>query len=281
MLSILITGAARGIGHELVQRALARGDLVFATVRKPADAERFPATQNLKVILMDVADSASVEQGFAEIDRLLQGRQLDAVINAAAISLPGALELAPISEFEQTLNTNAVGSARIARAAIPRLRGHGGRLIFVTSLWGRAAGGLLASYCASKHAIEAIADVARRETAGMNLHVVVCQPGVVMTKMLTGQAADIEALLAKMTPAQKDVYGVYYQRYAKLTSSATGSAITTAKAAENIERALFAKRPRTRYQFGIDSKLVCFLAWLLPDRWMDAMMNASLNRKPL
>lgn len=281
MTAILITGAARGIGHELVVRALARGDTVFAAVRKLEDAAKFPASPGLNVVRMDVSDSESVEQGFAEVDRLLAGRSLDAVINVAGISLPGAIELAPVSDFEQTLNTNTLGSLRMVRAAIPRLRGHGGRMIFVTSLWGRAAGGLLSSYCASKHAIEAIADVARRETAGMNMHVIVAQPGVVKTTMLTGQASEAEALLGRMSPEQKRLYGAYYQRYSKLTSGATGSAITTAKAAENIERALFAKKPRTRYQFGIDSKIICFLNWLLPDRWMDGLMNASLNHKPL
>ena len=40
MKTLLITGAARGIGHELVLRAVARGDTVFAMVRKLADEGR-------------------------------------------------------------------------------------------------------------------------------------------------------------------------------------------------------------------------------------------------
>lgn len=281
MSSIVITGAARGIGHELVKRAVERGDTVFAGVRKPGDAARFAAAPNLHVVQLDVSDSASVDSAFAEIDRVLAGHPLDAVVNAAGISLPNAIELAPVSEFEQTFNTNTIGSLRMLKAALPRLRGHGGRFVFVTSLWGRASGGLLASYCASKHAIESIADVARRETAMQNVHIIVAQPGVVITDMLTGQADTIESKLPGMSAELRPHYEAMYKRYAKLTSGAVGSAITTAKACENIEKALSARKPRTRYQFGIDSKLVVFLSWLLPDRWMDAMMNMSVNNKPL
>lgn len=281
MPTILVTGAARGIGRELARRAVARGDLVFAVVRKEADRARFAAAANLHAVLMDVAVSDSVAAGFAEVDRLLAGRPLDAIIHAAAISRPGAIEITPLSEFEEILNTNALGSLRILKAAIPRLRGHGGRLILVTSLWGKASGALLGAYCASKHAIESLADTARRETAGMNLHVILVEPGVVLTDMLSTQAPEVEALIPRMTPGQRSLYETLYRRYAKLTGAAGGTAITTAQCAADIERALLQRRPRTRYRVGRDSKIVCFLAWLLPDRWMDALMGLSLNRKPI
>jgi NAD(P)-dependent dehydrogenase (short-subunit alcohol dehydrogenase family) len=281
MSSILITGATRGIGRELTSRAAARGDLVFAIVRKDADRGRFDGHANLHVVLMDVADSDSVESGFAEVDRLLAGRPLDAIINAAAISRPSAIEIAPVSEFEQILNTNALGSLRILKAAIPRLRGHGGRLILVTSLWGKTSGALLGAYCASKHAIESLADTARRETLGMNLHIILVEPGVVKTDMLSTQAPQTESLIGRMTASQESLYGSLYRRYAKLTQAAGGTAISTAQCAIEIEKALFATRPRTRYRVGRDAKIVCFLAWALPDTWMDALMGLSLNRKPL
>jgi len=279
--TILITGAARGIGRELVRRAVARNDRVFAVVRKDADRARFEAARNLDVVLMDVAVSESVEAGFAEVDRLLAGQRLDAIIHAAAISRPSAIEIAPMAEFESILNTNTLGSLRVLKAAIPRLRGHGGRLILVTSLWGKASGALLGAYCASKHAIESLADTARRETAGMNLHVILAEPGVVLTDMLSTQAPEVEALIPKMTAEQHSLYESLYRRYAKLTGAAGGTAITTARCAADIERALDARRPRTRYRIGRDAKVVCFLNWLLPDRWMDGLMGLSLNRKPL
>jgi NAD(P)-dependent dehydrogenase (short-subunit alcohol dehydrogenase family) len=281
MSTILITGAARGIGHELARRAAARNDTVFAVVRKEADRGRFASRANLHVILMDVADTESVAAGFQEVDRLLAGRPLDAIINAAAISRPSVIEIATVADFELTLNTNALGSLRVLKAAIPRLRGHGGRLLLLTSLWGRTSGALLGAYCASKHAIESMADTARRETAGMNLHIVLIEPGVVKTDMLSTQSVEAESLISQMSPTEESLYGTLYRRYARLTGSAGKTAISTTRCAEEIERALFAPRPRPRYRVGRDAKIVCFLAWLLPDRWMDGLMGLSLNRKPL
>jgi len=281
MSTILVTGAARGIGRELVQRAVARGDIVFAVVRTEADRGRFDKAANLHTVPMDVADSASVEAGFAEADRLLAGRPLDAIVNAAAISRPTAIELAPLSEFEETLNTNTLGSLRILKCAIPRLRGHGGRLILITSLWGQTSGALLGAYCASKHAIESLADTARRETAGMNLHVILIEPGVVKTDMLMTQEALIQSLVGRMSASEAFLYGSLYRRYGKLTAAAGRTAISATQCAVGIEKALFARYPRARYRVGRDAKIVCFLSWALPDRWMDALMGLILNRKPL
>jgi len=281
MANILITGAAGGIGQELVQRALARSDTVVAVVRKAADASSFRPSPRLHVVAMDVSDTASVERGFEEADQKLGEARLDAVVNAAALSIPGAIELTSVREFEQIFNTNTLGSLRVLKAALPRLRGHGGRLVLVTSLWGRASGPLLGAYCASKHAIESLADTARRETAGMKVHIIVAEPGVVKTDMYTNQVAETEGLIGEMSPAQNALYGALYRRYRKLVASSGGQAITAAQCAAGIEKALFARRPRVRYRIGMDSRFVCFLAWLLPDRWMDAVMGGSLNNRPL
>ncbi|WP_185646611.1 SDR family NAD(P)-dependent oxidoreductase [Burkholderia sp. Bp9143] len=279
MANILVTGAARGIGRSVVERALARGDTVYAMVRKTTDIHNFPPVKELHVVQMNVANTDSVAEGFDEVDRLLNGAKLNGIVHCAAISMPGAIELTADSEFESILNTNAMGSLRILRAAIPRLRGHNGRLVLVTSLWGQASGPLLGAYCASKHAIESMADTARRETAGMNLHIVVAEPGVVLTDMLTSQAPAVQHYLDAMSAKERSLYGALYKRYFRVVSSAAG--ITAERCAAHIDRALFSRRPPTRYRIGNDSKIVCLLNWLLPDRWMDRMMALSLNNKPL
>lgn len=286
MASILITGASRGIGLALTKRAIARGDTVFPTVRKEADKAKFGNHPNCHPVIMDVADTASVENGFAEVDRLLAGKPLDVVINSAAISIPGAVELAPIKEFEDTMNTNVCGSARVAQAAIPRLRGHDGRLVLITSLWGRASSALLGSYCASKHAIESLADTLRRETGGMGLRIVLCEPGVIRTDMYELQGGMVEQLINGMAPSHKKLYEPIYRRYQKLVGGPKGDqtpnmGISADKCCEGIEKAAFAANPKLRYRIGADSKAVCFLADFLPAKWMDFVMAQSLNNKPL
>ena len=279
MANLLVTGAAGGIGRMVVDRALTRGDTVFAVVREAGDGSRFAEQDKLHLVLMDIADTDSVSDGFAEVDRLLAGRPLDGIVHCAAIAAPGAIELTPVAEFEQVINTNALGSLRILKAAIPRLRGHGGRLVLLSSLWGRASGALLGAYCASKHTIESLAATARRETAGMQLHIIVAEPGVVHTEMLSAQGPAVQRHIDRMSAQDRSLYGALYRRYIKLVNGSKG--ISSAQCAAGIEKALFDARPATRYRIGTDSKLVCLLNWLLPDRWMDGVMAQSLNNRPL
>lgn len=281
MATILITGAASGIGQALARRAMARGDTVFAVDRAPIDPAGFENATNLHPIQMDVSDTAAVERGFAQVDALLAGKPLNQVVNAAGISPSAALELVSVEECARVMDVNALGSLRILKASIPRLRGHGGRIVLLTSLLGQVTTALVGAYSASKHAVEAYADAARRETMGMDLHIIIAEPGVVKTSMAAGVYTDTEAFITRMTPQQDSLYGAMYRRYIKLVAGGSGNAITAEQAAQSIEKALFATRPATRYRFGLDSKLVCFLDWLLPDRWMDGLLGLAVNHKPL
>lgn len=281
MPTLLVTGAGRGIGNTLVRRASGRGDTVFAAVRKQEDFAKFQGMAGVHPVLMDVSNDASVEAAFAAADRVLAGQPLDGVAHCAAIQPSGAIEVQSVDTFAQVLNNNTLGSLRVLKASIPRLRGHGGKIVLVTSLWGRAASPMLAPYCASKHAIEAIADVARRETIGMNLHIVVAQPGVVHTDMADQEAENAGRAHAALSPEHKRLYGNMYLRYQNLVKGGQKGGISADEACANIERALHAAKPKRRYQFGMDSKAVVFLQWLLPDSWMDFALGKSVNHDPL
>lgn len=277
MSSILITGAASGIGRALVSRAVARGDRVIATVRKERDLNSFGDHPNLRVVMMDVSSTDSVENGFAEIDRWLAGAPLNVVINSAAVCPLGALEVQPIEVIEQTLNTNAVGSARVLRASLPRLRGHNGRIALLTSLWGKVAGPMLSAYCSSKFAIEAIADATRRETHGQGVHIMVIEPGVVRTSMVDGQVAQSKKATEALAPQHKPIYEELYSKYSAMIARNSGGGVSADECAAAIERAVFARKPKTRYKVGKDAKAVTLLARWLPDRALDGLFKSMLK----
>ncbi len=277
MSRLLITGAASGIGKELVARALVRGDEVFATQRSARGLEEFENRLGFHAIRMDVADSESVAAGFAEIDRLLAGRTLDGVINCAAVAPLGALELMPIDMLAQTLNTNTVGTLRIMQASMPRLRGHDGRLILVTSLWGKVSGPMVSAYAASKHAIEALVDTARRETKGIGPSITVVEPGVIKTRMLSDQLEGARKLAADIPASHQSLYGELYRKYAGLVAKGSEQGITVSECAAQIEKVLHAAKPKARYQIGKDSKAVCLMARILPDRMLDGVFAMMMK----
>jgi NAD(P)-dependent dehydrogenase (short-subunit alcohol dehydrogenase family) len=255
-------------------------------VRKQSDQVKFGTHNHLHVIEMDVASNVSVEQAFVEVDRLLDGQQLDAVINAAAVSQPGAIELTPVSDFENTLNTNALGSLRVMKASIPRLRGHGGRAIMITSLWGHASSAMLTAYCMSKHAVESLVDCARRETDGMGMHVIVVEPGVIQTDMYKDQGPHVQALIDAMSPEQRHSYESLYTRYLNIVGGAAGegaagAGISVEQCAIDIEQALLDPEPKPRYQSGEDARKMIALVRQLSDVEMDTVLRERLNNRPL
>jgi NAD(P)-dependent dehydrogenase (short-subunit alcohol dehydrogenase family) len=276
MATMLVTGAGSGIGKALVTRGLRRGDRVIACVLNDQEASSFESYDNLKIVNMDVGSTESVAAGFTSCDEWLKGSVLDAVIHCAGICPLSTVEEQSPEMLQNTLNINAVGSARILQQALPRLRGHDGRVALVSSLWGKVAGPLLSAYCASKHAIEAIADSARRETEGQKVHIMVIEPGVVKTQILDNQALFAEDGARKVTGEYEKLYGSLYKNYAGMVIKNSPNGLTTDAAAERIEKGVFASRPKTRLCVGTDSKAITFLARILPDRALDLVFRKML-----
>lgn len=275
MRTVVVTGAAGGVGKALVEQARDRGDFVIATARSLGQLDHLAGDRVLP-IAMDVSDSSSVERGFDELDRLLAGRALDAVVHCAAVAPLGTVEFTSADEYARVFNINTLGALRVAQSTVTRMRGRGGRLVLVSSLWGRLSGPLVSTYAASKHAIEAIADSLRRETAGSGVAITVIEPGVIKTKMFTGQTAEVTAKIDSLDEIERAHYLGLYRAYLRLFQRSAKTAITAEKCADAIMRALDARNPATRYLVGPDAKLLVRLAEWLPDRWLDRLFKKMI-----
>lgn len=275
--SVLITGTAGGVGQALVE--LIRGDdtFVIAAARSLSQISKYESAM-VKTVAMDVADTASVAAAFLEVDRLLDGRKLDAVIHCAAIAPLATVEFTPPEAYGRVINVNTLGSLRILQGALPRLRGHRGRLILLSSLWGKVSGPLVGSYASSKHAIEAMADAARREIAGSGVHISVVNIGVVLTKMATGQGVELQEKIAGLSAAERSIYLGLYQAFPKLLEAGVKSAISAETCAAAIKVILDARNPKPRYLVGKDAKILVRLNRILPDSWMDAIFGKMVKR---
>jgi NAD(P)-dependent dehydrogenase (short-subunit alcohol dehydrogenase family) len=266
--TMLVTGAGGGIGHALAKRLLARGDHVIAAARR-LDQVADLAAAGATCVAMDVGDDASVRAGFAGLSTL------DAVVNCAAVAPAGTVEFTAPEQVAQVVNVNTLGALRVLQGALPLLRESGsGRLVLVSSLWGEVSGPFVSSYAASKHAIEALADSARRETIGQGVHISVVQPGVVKTPMYTNQLGDLDAAITALGPAEATVYGALYRDHRKVLASAGKGAITAEQCCAAIEKCLDARRPRPRYRVGTDARLMVGLGHLLSDRMLDRVFGA-------
>lgn len=183
----LITGASSGLGRGLVERALARGDGVVATLRKPGalDDLRAQYGEQLHIVECDLTNvdaiRTAVSQAFAASGRI------DVVVSNAGYGLFGAAEELSDAQIERQIATNLTGSMQLIRAVIPKLREQGGgRIVQVSSEGGRIGYPAFSAYHATKWGIEGFVEAVAKEVAPFGIDFVIMEPGPTRTNFGAG-----------------------------------------------------------------------------------------------
>lgn len=179
MTTHLVTGAGSGIGAELAERLLERGDELVLLARSAERAHDLRSDEPGATVL--VADLADADQVESLADQLPD--RLDSVVHAA-----GVVDLGPVAElstaaWQKQLAVNLVGPAVLTRIALPALRAARGTVVFVNSGAGLSASPDWSAYAASKSALRALADALRAEERERGLRVTTVYPGRTATPM--------------------------------------------------------------------------------------------------
>lgn len=186
-----ITGASRGFGALVTERALARGDAVVATARKAeAIATRFGDHPNLLGLPLDVTDEAqAIAAAKAAIDRF--GR-IDVLFNNAGFGVMGAVEETGAAEVEAVYRTNVFGLLNVTRAILPHMRSaRSGRILNVSSIGGYRGAAGFGVYSSTKFAVEGLSEALHDELAPLGIHVTVVEPGYFRTDFLDGSSLSV------------------------------------------------------------------------------------------
>jgi NAD(P)-dependent dehydrogenase (short-subunit alcohol dehydrogenase family) len=178
---ILVTGCSSGIGRAAALEAARRGHRVFASARNVADVAEIARPPSIEAVELDVAGPGSIA---AAVKRVADAAgRIDALVNAAGYAHYGAVEEVSAEEWRAQFEVNFFGAVDLTRAVLPRMReARRGTVVMVSSVGGRVVVPFAAPYCASKHALEAVADSLRVEAAPFGIRVVVVQPGPVETR---------------------------------------------------------------------------------------------------
>jgi NAD(P)-dependent dehydrogenase (short-subunit alcohol dehydrogenase family) len=186
-----ITGASRGFGALVTERALARGDAVVATARNPqAIIDRFGEHPNLLGLTLDVSnEQQAVAAARAAIDRF--GR-IDILLNNAGFGLMGAVEEATAAEVEAVYRTNVFGLLTVTRAVLPHMRAaRSGLILNISSIGGYRAGPGFGVYSSTKFAVEGLSESLHAELAPLGIHVTVVEPGYFRTDFLDSSSLSV------------------------------------------------------------------------------------------
>jgi NAD(P)-dependent dehydrogenase (short-subunit alcohol dehydrogenase family) len=271
--NVLITGCSSGIGRTTATHLAGKGWTVYATARRPESIADLTET-GCRTLALDVTDGASMEAAVAAVDG-----SVDALVNNAGYSQGGPVEEVPLDDARRQFETNVFGLARLCQLVLPDMRAKGaGRIVNLSSMGGRMTlpGG--AWYHASKHALEALSDGLRWEVAPFGVHVVLVEPGVVLTEFgetavaTAGEASDLagpyDTMMASVVTKTAGAYG----------KARPGGAIRPEAVAKTIEKALTARHPKTRYVVGGQARSIIAAHAVLPDRAWDGFLSRQFSR---
>ncbi len=182
---VLITGVSSGIGYDATQFLIKNGYHVFGSVRKEVDKQRLnnDFLENFTCLQFDVTKKEEVRQSFLQVKEILGKNKLVGLVNNAGLALGGPIELMDDDKFRYQMEVNLFSVRMVTNIFLPLLKGDkkkkikGGKIIMISSISGIFNTPFNGAYCVSKHALESLAEIYRRELMMYDIDVVSIQPG--------------------------------------------------------------------------------------------------------
>lgn len=275
--TVLVTGCSSGIGAATARVLRDAGWTVYPTARKEEDLAALKA-DGFDAVRLDLADEASVACAAAEFLEKCGGRP-GALVNNAGYCQAGALEDLGRAALRAQFEANVLGPQQLIRAVLPAMKACGaGRIVTVSSVFGRIASPLVGAYCASKYAVEALGDTLRIELSGTGVWASLVEPGAVLSRFRKNAA---EALAAN-TEAGGDFEGMYEREVERRRRQVKKRDFFTRppeEVAAKIRHALESPRPWRRYRVTPAAWLVEVAVRVLPQALTDVILSRHMPER--
>jgi len=247
----LVTGCSSGIGYSTCLLLARNNFKVYGTVRNLSKAKKIQEVIDkekipLKIILLDVNDSESIQNAIRDI--LYDSRKIDVLINNAGYGMFGPIEDITTEDVKLQFETNFFGVIRLIKEIVPIMRKQGnGTIVNISSMVGRFGVPLNAAYVSSKFALEGLSESISYELAEFGIKIIVIEPGVVQTNFFNN-------LKINGLDTSSPYYELMKKRVSFLKIAMKNSPTSSSQVANTILDALNSKRPEFRYVIGMDAK---------------------------
>jgi NAD(P)-dependent dehydrogenase (short-subunit alcohol dehydrogenase family) len=270
--AVLVTGCSSGIGRATAEHLADRGWTVYASARR-LDSIAPLAERGCRLVELDVCDEQSMQRAVDEI--VGAEGAVGVLVNNAGYSQSGAIEEVPLDAVRRQFETNVFGLVRLTQLVLPGMREQRwGKVVNLSSMGGKLTFPGGGYYHATKHAVEAISDALRFEVRGFGIDVIVVEPGLIKTafgETAAGSVAEVPA---------GGPYGEFNAAVAKSTAEVYDGPLARLgggpdAVARTIEKAISARRPKTRYPVTASARLALGQRRLVTDRMWDRLMSSQ------
>ena len=130
---VLVTGTSSGLGAATAERLAHAGWTVLAGVRRVEDGAslRGRVTGDVRPLLLDVTDDASLERAVTTVEQVCGGRGLRGLVSNAGVPLTGPVEFISVDQWRALLEVNLLGAVALTTALFDQVRIANGRFVYV------------------------------------------------------------------------------------------------------------------------------------------------------
>lgn len=269
--AVLITGCSTGIGRATALRLHKAGLPVYASARRLETLDEL-GKMGINTLHLDVTDEDSMNLA---VKRIVDDHgAVGTLINNAGSAVYGAVEDVPLETARGSFEANLWGALRLSQLVLPGMRAQkNGRIVNVSSIFGKFATPGGAIYHAAKHALEAYSDAMRLELAPFGVKVSLIEPGTVKTEFYSN-------MMMLFAGPPDTVYADFYTDLANYAIEihegkgfAGRAAITADQVAAVIEKAATTAKPKARYVAGTLGRGVLNLRRYLPEPMFDGFVR--------
>lgn len=260
----IVTGASSGIGEATAELLANSGYKVYGTSRKGAQSNQ----RSYKMLALDVNSEESIQKALNEVIQI-EGR-IDLVVNNAGFGIAaGGAEESSMEQTQQIFDTNFFGVVRVIRAVVPYMRKQGqGRIINIGSILGLIPAPYMATYAATKHAVEGYSESLDHELRTRGIRVSVVEPAYTKTNF-EANAPEVDTKIEEYAIARKAL--------AKILKAAVESGDDPKIVAKVVLNAANAKHPKMRYTAGTLACRLSFLRRFAPAVMMDKGIRQQMK----
>ena len=233
MKTALITGASGAIGYAIAEKFLENGYFVVGTYNSTADSVKALEKKYKDLFFSFKADLTSSADIFALYSFCAKNfGHIDALILNAGKDLYKLLTDTTEKEWEEIFSVNVKASFLLAKYCLPEMiRRNKGKIIFMSSMWGKVGASMETAYSATKAALVGLTKSLAKEVSPSNINVNCVCPGVIDSKMNARFNEDEMRDLIDKTPLKRlgtpeDVAALCYFLCSESAAFITGQAIS-------------------------------------------------------